>query len=678
MVCVTVDDLTRCDDGEAVMSKHNYDYHIKKNKFIIIRPGKGLGSYALIDYATLPERFRIRIEAKYGNPADIIKEEAMKETMIIDTKARKYYAEEYILPNGEHLSEEKISEYTINASVLNELITILSNRTTMRKALGGSTQKLWETVTGTVEKLRLSYGHTLPENHARLKDKINTYKRDGYESLISRKLCNEYSLKITEEAGNQIIALKRSRVPVYTNEQIFREFNRLAAIRGWKELKSIKSLTQFLGRPEVEPLWYDAVHGELKAHQRYVRKNKTILPQLRDALWYGDGTKVNLFYRDYIDGKLVVRTTNVYEVMDAATEVLLGFHISEIENSEQQYYAFRMAVETAAHRPYELVVDNQGGHKKNDSIGFLSNISLHHRFTAPNSGQSKTIESAFGRFQAEVLHKDWRFTGQNITARRSSSRPNMEFVNANKESLFTLQELKAEYAKARREWNSMEHFATKQPRKEMYLQSINEKTPSVDNLDMIELFWQTTPIPSTYTSAGITIQVDGRKYTYEVYGADGMPDNQFYNENTFRKFHVRYDPMNMTEVRLYVNDSSGMRYVATARPFAQIHRALQDQAPGEMTFFRAQDERNKKNRVDRQMAAAALEMAHGVAPEQHGLNRPKIQGLNVAKVERIMDDNLRKAKQEKASELNIPTSPGEYEKYISNITHDKIQAYNKF
>ena len=86
---------------------------------------------------------------------------------------------------------------------------------------------------------------------------------------------------------------------------------------------------------------------------------------MRDSLWYGDGTKINLYYKDYDkDGKLVVRTTQVYEVIDAYSEVFLGYHISDSEDYEAQYNAYRMAVQVSGHKPYELVHDNQGGHKK--------------------------------------------------------------------------------------------------------------------------------------------------------------------------------------------------------------------------------------------------------------------------------------------------------------------------
>ena len=136
------------------------------------------------------------------------------------------------------------------------------------------------------------------KNLARLRGKIRCYKLQGYPSLISGKVGNASTLKITEEAGRFLIALKRSRVPVYTDSRIFEEYNRVAPEKGWKELKSKRSLTMWFNRPEIQPLWWDAVHGEMSAHQRFGRKHRTELPSRRDTLWYGDGTKLNLYYQD--------------------------------------------------------------------------------------------------------------------------------------------------------------------------------------------------------------------------------------------------------------------------------------------------------------------------------------------------------------------------------------------
>ncbi len=74
--------------------------------------------------------------------------------------------------------------------------------------------------------------------------------------------------------------------------------------------------------------------------------------------------------------------------------------------------------------------------------------------TQPYNGKSKTIESAFGRFQMQFLKRDWFFTGQNITAKSDESKANEEFVMANKSNLPSLEDIKAVYAKRRQEWNA--------------------------------------------------------------------------------------------------------------------------------------------------------------------------------------------------------------------------------
>jgi hypothetical protein len=666
IICVTVDDLTA--GNEPVMSWHQYKHLIERKQVNVIRPGKGLDSYALIEYASLPERFRHKFEALKGKPEDILKDKLTPKTIRLNVEARLFFAS-YQFNNGEYLPIDKQEEYTLNASVLDQLIRELNERSIYRKACGKqSTQLLWQTITGTVERFRKNPGHTLPKNLSNLKEKINTYKKEGFSCLISGKFGNVNTLKITEEAGNFIIALKRSRVPVYSNEQIFSQYNRKCQEHGWKPLKSINSLTMFLSRPEVEPLWWDAVHGELSAKQRYTRKHKTQLPQMRDALWYGDGTKLNLYYKDYENGKLVIKTTAVYEVMDAYSEVLLGYHISNTENWEQQYNAYRMAVECAKCKPYEIVTDNQGGSKTKALQEFYRRLCRVARPTQPYNPQSKSIESAFGRFQAQVLRKDWRFTGTNILAK--TGRPNLEFTEANRERLYTLSELKEAYRKAREEWNNSLHQATGRPRIDMYLTSMNPEAQEIDQLDMIEMFWMMTEKPSTFTSAGITIQVNKQEYTYEPLDEFGMPDMEFRRQHTNRAFFVQYDPQDMTHVRLYVDSALGKRFVADAHPYIEVHRAIQEQEDGERSFIVRQNLINQQERVRRQIVAAELETAHGVAPEQHGLNRPKMRGISTKRVEELMGDTLMYVEHE-------TVDIGRYEKEMSNRTYDLVDMYDK-
>ena len=397
-LCVTYQELTCGDD--PVITRGALDKQLQRGTIERSHRGGGEGSRAQIIYSSLPDKYQKRFVAKYGDPEQKLIREMIMSKVKKDENAELFFEEYRYDKNGEQvpLPERIQAEYVWNASVLNALISELDTLRPKRNMLGGS-RNVWETLLARVEEWRGEYAHTLPGSEGRLKSLVNQYRPQNYAVLVSGKYGNSNTLKIEEEAGRYLVALKRSRVPVYTDMQIFEEYNRVAPERGWKPLKSPRGLREWLNSPRIEPLWYDAVHGEMKAYQRYGRKHKTELPSRRDSLWYGDGTKLNLYYKDEHGN---VRTIGVYEVMDAYSEVLLGFHISENENYEAQYHAYRMALQTSGHKPYELVHDNQGGHKKLERVsdGLLAKISHIHRPTAPYSGQSKTIESAFGRFQS--------------------------------------------------------------------------------------------------------------------------------------------------------------------------------------------------------------------------------------------------------------------------------------
>lgn len=118
-----MEDLTRSDDGKAIMSMNNYRNLVRRKQVNILRPGKGLGSCALIEYSSLPERFRRRFESKYGDPEVLLSRD--KSALVINAEARRFFAGlepgTFRLPNGETLPDDKVEEYTLNASVLDAL-----------------------------------------------------------------------------------------------------------------------------------------------------------------------------------------------------------------------------------------------------------------------------------------------------------------------------------------------------------------------------------------------------------------------------------------------------------------------------------------------------------------------------------------------------------------------------
>ena len=633
ILCVTSPELTS--GSNPIFKEGTLNVYASKGKVSRVHRFGGVGGYTLYAWSSIPQKYKARYMERYGDPEQRMKEAMMRDHIRLDGEAREWFEAFTYEKNGtrEHLTEKLIEEYTINASVLKELLKMMAQRRAIRQSLNASAVGAWEVIYKSSEAMREEYQHTLPQNEARLNAKIKAFQADGYSSLISGKVGNQNTIKITPEFGQLLIALKRCRIPVYTDTQLFEEANRQAEANGWKPLKSLSGMKRWLNSAAIMPLWYDAVHGEQAARQKFGRKHRTALPTKRDALWYGDGTKLNLYYQDE-NGK--VRTTQVYVVIDAMSEVMLGWHISDSEDYEAQYNAYRMAIQVSKHKPYEIVHDNQGGHKKLDTDGLFKKLCHVHRTTQPYNGESKTIEAVFGRFQQQVLHKDWRFTGQNITAKKVSSRPNLEFIEENKDSLYTLDELKYAYTKATKEWNSMQHPAYGKSRQDVYDSSVNEETQVVTTHDMVDMFWVTAKRMSTFSDQGFCVTIKKQKRQYEVMSSPGVPDHEWRRQHTYERFVVKYDPYDFGSVRLYKKEADGsLRFERVAEPYVVIHRAIQEQTEGEAAFIRQEQAANTTDRIERTVAGREIEKAHGVMPEQHGLRSPKPKGMTAAERRQI-------------------------------------------
>ena len=662
------------------MTRSCYDKLVQRKSIIVVRPGKGLDHCALVDFDSLPTRFKQRFIAIYGDPH--MKENQDKDIRI-DTEARGFF-EEFCLPDGTHIKGDKIAEFTLNASVLNVLIDMEKTQGVQRRLHGNSTPINWPPIYNACEELRAQYGHTLPRNVARLRDKIREYKRDGYSCLVSGHLVNANACKITEEGGRFIIALKCSRTPVYNNAQILDKYNSEAAEHGWKPLKTQTALVNFLTRPEIEIQWKGAVIGDTKAKMIYTRQHSTILPTMPNALWYGDGTRLNLFYKAYVDGRYQLATLNVYEIMDAASEVFLGCYISNTESFETLYEAMRNALEFAGCKPYEFVTDNQGGTRRADAQNWLKGVATLFRTTAPHQAPAKTIEAVFGRFQQQVLHQEWFYTGGNITAKSESARIHREFIEKNLDKLPTYEEVVALYMDARKRWNDMQHPNVKQfagrSRMEVYTSKVNPEAVQLTDAIRRDLFWVTTTKPSKFTAYGIQFTVNGEKLQYEVFDKEGNPDLLWRRDNTGREFYVSYDPHDLSVVRLMTKDQYGYRFDAEARPYMKIHRALQDQTEEERSFIRQQDERNKIDRIQRSIDNYELLREHGLAPEQHGLIDPGLAALNESKpsYEKLLEKAEAQRLVEPAPAQVYPDTIGKQEKADSLLTqYDELIALNR-
>ena len=460
-LCITFDELVR----SGIMSKSNFDKHVRERKFRVLQKG-GNGRKVLVAYETLSDALRSVVEEKLPDIKKQLKNQQnspMNIRLKSDDKAVEFY--KTYIPK---ISIERQKEYVLNAKVMNAMMAQETGLRNKHSEHGYTHKRLVRnTVISLCEELRRSFNHTLPKSESRLMEKFEDYKKRSYVALVSGTTGNQSARKIGPREGRILLRLRRSKFPVYTDMQIFDEFNRIVTERNaratreedkLKPVESPQTVINYLYKTGIKLWWYGVVHGEIAFKNEFMPQFDTKLPQMPNTLWYGDGTKLNLYYKDYDkkNKRMVARTIDVYEVMDACSEVFLGYSFGA-ENFLTQYEAYRMALETWKIKPYEIVTDNQGGHKRPEAQAFFKKICHLHKTTMPHNGQSKTIESAFGRFQQQVMHKLYNYTGQNVTATKESSHVNIDLIMKNISQLPTLEEMKDQYLECRREWNGMPH-----------------------------------------------------------------------------------------------------------------------------------------------------------------------------------------------------------------------------
>lgn len=651
------------DELELIAYK-TYNVWCHRGKLRRTKEGRGAGNEAFVAFDSLPDEFKEVVQEAIG-PAPKAKFIIFEDYIREDVKARQFY-EDFTTDSNDPLPEDVKKKYRTEAEIFNAITEILSTTINKRRAFGTKV-KPWEKITDIVKNLpKHKYPHTLPSNERRLRDKYNRYMKEGYQSLVHSGYGSKNAERLNDEGKRWVLARWSDRIKKCTNyAQLLKEYNEVAVVLGWKTLLSEQTLINFLTDPKIEPLWHGFRYGSLKSKEKHMYQHTTKLPSMRDSLWYSDGTKLNYYYQ-YRDkeGKFKIGTVQVYEVFDAYSEVFLGYHISEKEDFEAQYHAFKMALQISGHKPFEIKFDNQGGTKKLEAQSFLGKLSKITRNTAPYNGKSKTIENAFGRFQQQFLKQDWFFTGQNIQAKKAESKANMENINANKHSLPTLDEVKQIYAQRRKEWNEAKHPKSDKSRLELYLDSQNPATTEVQIWDMMDLFWIRHEKPITCTPYGINFRRNNTQYSYMVYDADRLPDIDWLVENIDKKFIVSYDPEDMSIIQLFEDTPLGLRKVCMAETKIEIHRNAQEQEEWEASFIKKIELRSKEKQIELRDKMLDIQKEFGRSAEDYGMIEPALLGI----------ESSRKAKK-KATEPTKEKSVGQYLKDLSNADESEVNAF---
>ena len=188
-----------------ILSVPNYKKLAARKEINVVRKGRGLGGYVLVEVATMPLRFQEKIKLKYGDMKEDVIKNRLGSHYHIDAKAREFYTR-FRFDNGDALPPEHIQEYTVNASVIEAVMRAMEDATFMRKAMKAGPVN-WGELAGAISYYQAEFGHTLPVSSNRFKKRVNDFKANGYESLISRKFMNQNRRKVTYDIERLLLSI---------------------------------------------------------------------------------------------------------------------------------------------------------------------------------------------------------------------------------------------------------------------------------------------------------------------------------------------------------------------------------------------------------------------------------------------------------------------------------------
>ncbi len=188
----------------------------KKRNYIVTHGRGGNGRQVLIEVHSMykTDRKRILLEKYPELQQPVVK--TFKESIEVDEAAVSFFTE-YRYNEDQKLPADTILKYSNDAALLNALKNAFYNNTRAR-ALGKSMRGFWKDALAVVKQLSQQWPNSLPGSTKRLKDRFDSYCKEGYVALISGKFGNQNSRKVDENIERLIVSLYTLPNKPYTTD----------------------------------------------------------------------------------------------------------------------------------------------------------------------------------------------------------------------------------------------------------------------------------------------------------------------------------------------------------------------------------------------------------------------------------------------------------------------------
>ena len=573
-----------------IMSVPNYKKLAARKEINVVRPGKGLGSYALVEIATMPLRFQERIKLKYGDMKEDVIRNWLGSHYHIDAKSRDFYTR-FRFDNGDTLPPEHIQEYTVNASVIEAVMRAMEDATFMRKAMKAGPVN-WGELAGAISYYQAEFGHTLPVSSNRFKKRVNDFKANGYESLISRKFMNQNRRKVTYDIERLLLSIDAQPEQPF-NTTVWEQYNMF--VQGDLELYdpetgevlnpadftdkdgnplvlSPATVANYLNNPKNKAL-------RAKLHMSQWDFNNAYRPYHLRSIGEFSLSKVSLDDRDLPRPMKDGNRVKAYYAYDVVSGAVVGYAYNRYKTTELFLDCMRNMFQTldrnGMYIPAELEVEHHLVSDFADGLMQAGTVFPLIRWCNPGNSREKRAEHK-NREKKYGVEKRTQVGIGRWWAKLEANRPKEEKVydeknNTYKVKTYSYEELVADDIRAIQTFNAQPH-----PNQKRY--------PGMSRWDVLCAHQNPNLAPwdkaVLYRFIGQHTETTIRQNTYctVMYNQYGLPSPEIIEKLEPRNYKVDayYLPDadgTINEVYIYQNG----RYIATCKPVARYNENTAEQ-----------------------------------------------------------------------------------------------------
>lgn len=513
-----------------------------------------LGCDALAVFESLSQEWKDLITVKFGKPQEEVKKSWFSQHYVADRDAADYYMG---YRYGEHkntkLEPTIITQYIYNASVLNTVMIMKSNRKQYLKALGCTSVDIWDSLSKDVNAFR-EVAHNLPTTKDSLRYKVTKYAKEGYAGLISGKFGMQNALKIKEREQEAMLEELLAKHTNLDNTLIATVYNAIAAQQNWP---TITPQTVGNRKQQSNLVTYAGRNGVSALSNNILMQNKRQAPTAPMLYWTLDGWDSELLYQKTTVDKKGYSTTTFHNrltmvvVLDPFNKYPVGYAIGTHETPELIKEALRNAINHTAElfgqrfNPYQLQSDN---YQKKVLTPVYEACTKYYTPAKVKNAKSKVIEPYFAHINKTYCKMYDNWSGFGI-ASGSINQPNSEMLNKLRNtfpdengvrqqlvSIITAERSKkqADYVD---KWENVSNEHRLTMNTESYLLALGQSSGKTNKLE----------------GSGLHIKINGMKRTYDSFELD-------FRQKAHENWTVLYDENNTSEV-LAISSDEKHRYL---------------------------------------------------------------------------------------------------------------------